>query len=149
MEYSLVLRGDPRQPEKGKKVFASAQCHEVISLETLVKHIRQHGCVYSVGDFQAITSMLAEAVIEQLREGNQVELGELGKFFVTLDCVGADTAEEFNPAQHIRSLRPHWSPGKEFKNLREGVEFVQNVDRKTEKALLREEAKARSEGEEE
>lgn len=146
MEYSLVLRGDPRQPEKGKKVFASAQSRQVINLETLAKHIKQHGCVYSVGDFQAVTSILAAAVAEQLREGNQVELGELGKFFVTLDCEGADNIEDFNPKQNIRALRPHWAPSKEFKNLRDGVEFVQNVDRKTEKANLREGARKRREG---
>lgn len=145
MEYSLVLRGDPRQPEKGKKVFASAQCHEVMDLQKLVKHIRQHGCVYSEGDFLAVTTILAEAVAEQLRKGNQVELGGLGKFFVTLDCEGAESVEDFSPHRNIKALRPHWMPGKGFKNLRDGVEFVQNVNRKTEKTLLREEAQHRSE----
>ncbi len=146
MEYSLVRRGDPRQPEKGKKVFASAQCHEVIDLETLAKHIKQHGCVYGVGDFQAITSILADAVAEQLRNGNQVELGSLGKFFVTLDCEGAESVEDFDPKHNIRALRPHWAPSKEFKHLRDGVEFVQNVDRKTEKEALRMTAEKRREG---
>ena len=146
MKYSLVLRGDPRQPEKGKKVFASAQSREVIDLETLAKHIKRHGCVYSVGDFQAITTILADAVAEQLRDGNQVELGKLGKFFVTLDCEGAESFEDFDPKHNIRSLRPHWAPSKEFKRLREGVHFEQNVDRKTEKANLRESAEKRREG---
>ena len=146
MEYSLVLRGDPRQPEKGKKVFASAQSRQVINLETLAKHICRHGCVYGVGDFQAITSILADAVAEQLRNGNQVELGRLGKFFVTLDCEGAESVEDFDPKHNIRALRPHWAPTKEFKHLRDGVDFVLNVDRKTERESLRESAKKRHEG---
>ena len=85
MKYTLVMRGDPRAPKEERKVFAAAQSHSVVTLEKLAKHITRHGCVYGEGDIQAVTTILANAVIEQLKMGNQVELGKLGKFYVTLE----------------------------------------------------------------
>ena len=98
------------------------------------------------GDIQAVTTILANAVIEQLKMGNQVELGKLGKFYVTLDSKGADTPDDFDPNQHIKGLRPKWSPGKEFSNLRDGVSFEQAVDRRTTRRCLKEDRIKRQEG---
>lgn len=147
MKYSLVLRGDPRAPEKGKKAFASAQCHQVVSLEELAHRIKLHGCVYSEGDLQAVTTILADAVIEQLRNGNQVELGKLGKFYVTLDCTGADTLEDFDPKQHIHGLRPHWMPSKSFDHMRDNLTFEETTDRRTERRCLQDSRRRRQNGE--
>lgn len=138
IKYSLVLRGEPRYPERGKKVFASAQCIKVIKLEELARHITSHGCVYGVGDFMAVVSKLAEAVAEKLKEGYQVDLAELGKFFVTLGCEGVEDANLFDPDIHIKELRPHWKPSKSFKNLRRGVNFEENINRRAEHQSLME-----------
>ena len=138
MEYSLVLRGNPRYPEKGKKVFASAQTHQVVKLDALAEHIKQHGTIYNESVIKGVVLELVDAIKEQLREGNQVELDKLGRFFVTLDCEGADTVEDFDPNTHITGLRPHWKPSKEFMNLRQNVEFSQTLDRRTQRKMLRE-----------
>lgn len=137
MKYTLVKRGDPRAPQKEKKVFAVAQSHEVVSLRKLARHITEHGCIYGEGDIFAITTILAQAVAEQLRMGNQVDLGDLGKFYVTLDSLGTDTPEDFNPATHIRGLRPKWSPSPEFQDLRKNLSFEESIDRRTERESLR------------
>ena len=147
MKYSLVLRGDPRDPSKPKKVFASAQSHDVLDIEQLADYISSHGCVYGKGDIMAVTSILTKAITYQLCNGNQVDLGDLGKFYVTLDCEGADSIEEFDPQRNILGLRPHWKPSKKFLHLRDNTEFSENVDRRTEKRLLREGAQQRQEGE--
>lgn len=147
MNYSLVLRGDPRDPSKPKKVFASPQSHQVLDIEQLADYISMHGCVYHKGDIMAVTSILTEAITYQLRCGNQVDLGDLGKFYVTLDCEGADSVEDFDPQHNIRGFRPHWKPSQKFLHLRDKVTFKENVDRRTEKRLLREEAQRRNEAE--
>ncbi|MBQ0018971.1 MAG: hypothetical protein KBT39_00420 [Bacteroidales bacterium] len=146
MKYTLVMRGDPRAPKEERKVFAAAQSHSVVSLEQLAKHITQHGCVYGEGDIQAVTTILAGVIVEQLKMGNQVELGKLGKFYVTLDSKGADTPEDFDPNRHIQGLRPKWSPSKEFSNLRASVSFEQAVDRRTTRRCLKENRIKRQEG---
>ena len=138
MKYSLVRRGDPRNAKSKKRVYASAQSHRVLSLEEVAESIAAHGCVYNTGDFKAVVNMLAEAVREKLRDGYQVELDELGKFFVTLDCEGAESAEAFEPSVHIRDLRIHWRPSTLFAHMRKGVTFEESADRRTQRRLLRE-----------
>ena len=136
IKYSLVMRGEPRHPERPKRAFASAQCIKTLSLEELVRHIKNHGCAYSTGDFIAITKMLAEATAEMLKEGYQVELDDLGKFYITLGCKGAESMEAFLPEQHIKEVRVHWTPGEAFDNMRPKVEFKENLNRRTERKVL-------------
>lgn len=131
------MRGEPRHPERPKRAYASAQRVKTLSLEDVARHIKSHGCAYGTGDFIAITKMLAEATAELLREGYQVELDDLGKFYVTLGCEGAESMEAFQPDQHIKEVRPHWAPGEMFTNLRHGARFEVNLKRQTERELLR------------
>lgn len=137
IKYSLVMRGEPRNPEKPKKAFASAQCTKVLSLEELARHICDHGCSYHVGDFLAIVSILAESAAEMLKEGYQVDLAELGRLYVTLGCKGAESMNEFNPDEHIKDVRVNWRQSDCFKGLRDGMKFKETIKRETEKKLRR------------
>ena len=137
IKYSLVERRDPRHPEQPQKIYASAQSMKTLTLEELAKYIRFHGCAYKEGDFIAITKMLAEAATQMLKEGYRVELDELGTFYLTLGCEGAESREDFNPDKHIKEVRVNWVPGEAFKNLREDITFEETVDRRTERKLLR------------
>lgn len=141
IKYSLVMRGKPGKPEEPKQVFASAQSIKKMSLEEVAKYIKQHGCAYNVGDFLAMTDMLAQATADLLKEGYRIDLGELGEFYVTLGCEGAENRDDFNPDKHIKELRVHWTPGETFKDLRQGATFEENLDRRTELKLLRAERK--------
>ena len=141
IKYSLVERKDPRHPERQTKVYASAQSMKTLSLEDLAKNIRFHGCAYKEGDFVAITKMMAEAVVKMLKEGYRVELDDLGTFYLTLGCEGAESREAFDPDKHIKEVRVNWTPGEAFKNIREDITFEEALDRRTERKLLRAERK--------
>ena len=121
IKYSLVMRGKPGNPEAPKQVFASAQSVKKMSLEEVAKYIKQHGCAYSVGDFLAIADMLAQATADLLKDGYRVELDELGEFYVTLGCEGAESMDDFRPDEHIKEVRVHWTPSDAFKDLRQGA----------------------------
>ena len=54
--------------------------------------------------------------------GNKVNLGDLGSFHVELSTEGARTTEEFN-ASCIKGVNVRWTPGKDFKNLRQDASF--------------------------
>lgn len=136
MQYSLVMRGNPRYPERGQKVYASAQCTKTLSLNEFIDSIMQHGSSYSRGDYKAIISRVAEELAEKLRDGYRVDLEELGRFYPTLDCKGADSFEAFNPDVHIKEIRANWHPSKEFEHLRQQATFQQNINRRDEHKLL-------------
>ena len=136
MQYSLVMRGNPRYPERGQKVYASAQCTKTLSQKEFIDSIMQHGSSYSRGDYKAIISRVCEELAEKLRDGYRVDLEELGRFYPTLDCEGADSFEAFNPDVHIKEIRANWHPSKEFEHLRQQATFQQNINRRDEHKLL-------------
>lgn len=136
MKYSLVMRGNPRYPEREQKVFASAQCTKTLSQKEFIESIMQHGSSYSRSDYMAIISRVAEELAEKLKEGYRVDLNELGRFYPTLECEGADSFEAFNPDVHIKEIRVNWQPGEEFKQLRQGATFQLNMNRRVEYKLL-------------
>lgn len=138
------MRGKPGNPKAPKQVFASAQSVKKMSLEEVAKYIKQHGCAYSVGDFLAIANMLAQATADLLKDGYRVELDELGEFYVTLGCEGAESMDDFRPDEHIKEVRVHWTPSDAFKDLRQGATFEETLDRRTERKLLKAERKGES-----
>ena len=137
MKYTLVMRGNPRYPERGKKVCASAQYEKTLSTDELIDHIMLHGSSYRKGDYKAVISTLAEAMAEKMAEGYIVDLAEMGKFYPTLDCKGADTMADFDPDKHIKAVNVNWKPGKDFKNLKDKATFREDLTRRMQKKALK------------
>lgn len=52
-----------------------------------------------------------EVLIENIREGKNVMLGELGHFYPTVTCKPSDTEEEVN-ASKVKQLKFHFKPRK-------------------------------------
>ena len=131
------MRGNPRYPERGKKVCASAQYEKTLSTDELIDHIMLHGSSYRKGDYKAVISTLAEAMAEKMAEGYIVDLAEMGKFYPTLDCKGADTMADFDPDKHIKAVNVNWKPGKDFKNLKDKATFREDLTRRMQKEALK------------
>ena len=58
INYSLVMRGNPSDPEADKLAYAVAQQKDVLDINAFADHIVSHGCVYSKGDIVGILTML-------------------------------------------------------------------------------------------
>ena len=69
MKYTLVKRGHPRYPERGKKVYACAQYEKTLSMDELLDYITFHGSSFRKGDYKAVISTIAEAMAEMMAEG--------------------------------------------------------------------------------
>lgn len=65
-----------------------------------------------------ITAMV-DCLREQLLQGNKVQLGELGSFYVRLSSKGVDKAEDFNASNNITSVTVRWDRGRNFGDLPE------------------------------
>ena len=131
------MRGNPRYPERGKKVCASAQYEKTLSTDELIDYIMLHGSSYRKGDYKAVISTLAEAMAEKMAEGYIVDLAEMGKFYPTLDCKGADTMADFDPDKHIKAVNVNWKPSKDFKNLKDKATFREDLTRRMQKEALK------------
>ena len=137
MKYTLVMRGHPRYPERGKKAYACAQYEKTLSIDELLDFITLHESAFRKGDYKAVISTIAETMAEKMAEGYKIDLAEMGKFYPTLECEGADTMDDFNPDKHIKAVNVNWEPGDDFKNLKRKTTFREDLTRRMQKEALR------------
>ena len=124
IDYSIAIRkshpGDENSTET--KAYGVVQINETLSIEQFSKHIAEHGSVFSRDIIQGVILKMVDCLREMLLEGKKVQLGDLGSFGLSLNTTGARTAALFT-ADNITRVNVVWTPGKEFKNLREDAEF--------------------------
>ena len=137
MKYTLVMRGHPRYPERGKKAYACAQYEKTLSIDELLDYITLHGSAFRKGDYKAVISTIAEAMAEKMAEGYKIDLAEMGKFYPTLECEGAETMDDFNPDKHIKAVHVNWEPGDDFKDLKRKTTFREDLTRPKQKEALK------------
>ena len=137
MKYTLVMRGHPRYPERGKKAYACAQYEKTLSIDELLDFITIHGSAFRKGDYKAVISTIAEAMAEKMAEGYKIDLAEMGKFYPTLECEGAETMDNFNPDKHIKAVHVNWEPGDDFKDLKRKTTFREDLTRRMQKVALK------------
>ncbi len=136
VNYSVVMRNNPRDPEAAKKAYGCSQYSDVMSLEKFSEHIATHGSVYSRADITAVLLLAVDCMREQLLAGQKIQLGDLGSFYLTINGAGADTAADYNPAIHVKRLNPNWTPGRRFKNLLAEAQFNLVATRRAAKKVV-------------
>ena len=137
IDYSVNPQINPLAPTADPKYYAKAQARKTLTIADFAKHITDHGTNFKRGDVIAILMMAVDCMREEMLEGNSVQLGELGKFYIVLNSKGQKTAEDFNPAQHILAVKTNWEPGTAFENLKAEAEFNLVPSRLAQKAILK------------
>ena len=148
MKYTLVKRGHPRYPERGKKVYACAQYEKTLSIDELLDYIILHGSAFRKGDYKAVISTIAEAMADKMAEGYKIDLEELGKFYPTLECEGAESIDDFDPDKHIKAVHVNWEPGEGFKDLKQRIVFRKDFTRRMQKETSKSDTEKRKKEEE-
>ena len=115
LNYSIVLLGNPRKPDDPKKAYARSQVSKELTLKGLSQRVAAQTTV-SRADVSAVLISVVENMIEALRDGEQVDFGELGKFRLQATSRGADSAEVFTATNH-RSQYPVRSRRRSEKDL--------------------------------
>ena len=122
INYSTCMRGNPTDKDAAKKAYANAQYSQVMTLDKFCYHIASHGCVYSRADIQAILILAVDCLREQLLNGQQIQMGDLGVFSNSIRSLGAPSMAEFT-VENITEVNVLWAPGVRFNNLRQDAEF--------------------------
>lgn len=118
------------------KAYAKNQVNEIWPLEKFSKHIADHNGVYSRGTVKGVISDMCECLVEQLLNGNKIQLGELGTFGISLSSEGAETCEKFT-AKNIKAVNILFSPGDDFYNLIDRADFTPVASRVAQAATLK------------
>ena len=135
LNYSIVLLGNPRKPDDPKKAYARSQVSKELTLKGLSQRVAAQTTV-SRADVSAVLISVVENMIEALRDGEQVDFGELGKFRLQAPSRGADSAEVFT-ATNITGVNIQFVPGDDLKKIFNGMSFNPVPSRASVRAVLR------------
>ena len=107
--YSVTPRLNPRDKEAPAKYYARAQANGDVSIREMSERIQQ-SCTVTKADVQAVLVALEDVIIDALKGGEIVRLGDLGSFQVGLSSKGAVTEEDYNTS-FITKARINFRPG--------------------------------------
>lgn len=147
INYSISMRRNVADPDAPKKAYAVAQSSRIIELDELAKMVAMQTTA-TRADVTAALIATVENMILALMRGEQIRLGDLGKFYITLSSKGANSAAEFSAA-NITGINIRFDPGKELTKELSAAEFNLVPSRKAIEELLREQKKTAATDEDE
>lgn len=118
------------------KAYAKNQVNEVWPIEKFAKHIADHNGVYSRGTVKGVLSDMCECLVEQLLNGNKIQLGELGTFGISISSEPAENLNDFS-AKNIKEVNIVFTPGADFENLINRAKFNPVASRVVQNAALK------------
>lgn len=136
INYSVYMMGNPIKPEMPEKAYAKNQVSEIWTLEKFSKHIADHNGVFSRGTVKGVISDMCECLVEQLLNGNKIQLGELGTFGISISSEGAESIEKFT-SKNIKAVNILFAPGADFENLIGQAQFCLVSSRVAQAATLK------------
>ena len=85
---------------------------KTMTYDELCKHMAEHNSIYGEDVCKGIALKLATCLLEQLLEGKKVQFGDLGTFYLSAKCTGAETEEDFNVSQNIKGVHLRFAPSR-------------------------------------
>ena len=95
--YSVVPRYNPSQKGTPPKYYAQAQASGDISLREMSERIQQ-ACTVTKADVYATLVAMEDVIIDALKSGEIVRLGDLGTLQIGLKGKGALSEEDYEPS---------------------------------------------------
>lgn len=135
IDYAVALMANPMKPEEGKKAYAFLQSRGTLSITEIADHMVSHGCNYDRGDIIAILVKLVNCSKELMLDGYRIELGDLGKLYLTCQSEGAESKEAFTRA-NIKAINVNFSASKLYADLVQKVSLHKVPTRKAVAATL-------------
>ena len=121
VKYAVVERPNPQNLDAPRKYYPSIQASGRTSLRQLTKRITQM-CTVSSPDTMAVLESFSTIIPQELADGNSVELGDFGNFWLRSSAEGSEEMDKVSASQ-VTNLLPRFMPGKEFKKALSGVDF--------------------------
>jgi predicted histone-like DNA-binding protein len=121
VKFNVTPRKDPRDQTLPPKYFARVKSSGRTDTHAIARSINSMSTVSSV-DTAAVLEAFLHVVPEKLAEGNIVELGDFGRFRVSVSSDGEEHAEDVT-ARHITDVRVIFTPGRRFAQLLSTVQF--------------------------
>jgi len=122
VKYKVIPRKNPGDLTAPPKFYPSVNASGRTRLRQLSQRIASISTVSSV-DTMAVLEGLLTVLPEELANGNIVELGDFGSFWLRIKTEGAEEETAVN-ANSIKGVLPRFTPGKELKQLLNNIQFA-------------------------
>ena len=119
--YSVVPRINPRDKEAAPKFYARAQASGDVNIREMSERIQQ-SCTVTKADVQAVLVALEDVIIDALKGGEIVRLGDLGTFQIGISSKGAVTEEDYDVSL-ITKARINFRPGLALAGILSGLSY--------------------------
>ena len=107
--YSVSPRINPRDKEAAPKYYGQVQASGDISIREMAERI-QSNCTVTKADVYAVLVALEDVIIDALKSGEIVRLGDLGSFQIGISSKGAETEKDYSDSL-IKKARINFRPG--------------------------------------
>ena len=123
IRYKLIARPDFRKDaEKGSKLYyAQGLSNGDVSFDELCESIAEESALSSA-DVKGCLDRMTRLLTANLREGRNVQLGDLGSFRLSIASSGAADEDSFSTAL-MKKPRVIFTPGKRLQDMREDVQY--------------------------
>ena len=87
------------------KWYARIQNGETLDVGGLAEHMASHNSCFSSGVIKGLLTDAVACIRELILEGKKVKIEDLGLFYPTISCVGAEPPEKFTVQKNIKGIR--------------------------------------------
>lgn len=123
VNYVLIPRKNPQQPEIPAKLYAQAKSTGELTLKKLGKEVAESSTTVSDTDVLAVLNDLVKVMRRHLDNGEIVRFGDFGSFQISISSEGAETEEKFN-ASLIHSPKVVFRPGPDLKEMLNNLKYT-------------------------
>ena len=116
VNYALVQKGNPGNPDAPKKFYATAKSSGELTLKKLSKEIAEGSTTVSDTDALAVLNELTKILKKHLANGEIVRFGDFGTFQIALTSAGAETEAKFHQSL-IKNPKIAFRPGGDLKEM--------------------------------
>ena len=127
--YSVSPRINPRDKEAAPKYYGHVQASGDIDIREMSERI-QATCTVHKSDVFAVLVALEDVIVEALKSGEIVRLGDLGSLQIGISSKGAETEEDFSDSL-IKKTRINFRPGSAIVGVLSNLSFAKVKPRYT------------------
>lgn len=127
--YSIVPRYNPSNKEAPARYYAQAQARGDVSIREMSERI-QKACTVTKADVYATLVAMEDIIIDALKDGEIVRLGDLGSLQIGLSGKGADSEEDYDVSL-IKKARINFRPGTALSGILPSLTYTKVAKRGT------------------
>lgn len=121
--YSLACHKKSIGKKNEDVFYARAQSNQTVSKEEIAKYaVAHYGTLIDYTDVLKVIDMLQMSIVDKLKDGCQVSLGELGTFYYHIESESKTASEiqekGFVAHRDIKDVTIKWKPSSLMKSLK-------------------------------